>query len=59
MLVGQSSWPQGKDYIALLSATTFMTPMDARLGKKKFSVKMFKFGRLFGAMYVTLIIQSL
>ena len=42
--VGSSSWPRGREYITLLPATTFMTPVDIRRGKNKAVIKMLNKG---------------
>uniref|UniRef100_H3AMZ0 XRCC1 N-terminal domain containing 1, N-terminal like n=1 Tax=Latimeria chalumnae TaxID=7897 RepID=H3AMZ0_LATCH len=40
--VGRSSWPLNKPYVTLLPATALMTPADAKLGRNRTGVRMFK-----------------
>ncbi|XP_064412914.1 short transient receptor potential channel 2 [Latimeria chalumnae] len=42
--VGRSSWPLNKPYVTLLPATALMTPADAKLGRNRTGVRMFKEG---------------
>nr|XP_006003647.1 PREDICTED: putative short transient receptor potential channel 2-like protein [Latimeria chalumnae] len=43
--VGRSSWPLNKPYVTLLPATALMTPADAKLGRNRTGVRMFKEGK--------------
>ncbi|XP_053164007.1 protein XNDC1N isoform X2 [Hemicordylus capensis] len=42
--VGRSSWPVEQSYLTLLPTATLMVPADAKLGKNRSGVRMFKEG---------------
>uniref|UniRef100_A0A8D0LCF9 XRCC1 N-terminal domain containing 1, N-terminal like n=1 Tax=Sphenodon punctatus TaxID=8508 RepID=A0A8D0LCF9_SPHPU len=42
--VGRSSWPLEQPYVTLVPTATLMTPTDAKLGKNRSGVRMFKEG---------------
>ena len=44
ILVGRSSWPQGRSYEMLVPGATFMSPADCKRGNNKEVVRMFKYG---------------